>query len=94
MTGVQPQPSTGTRRSPRVAIQRRETAQTSAVTATLHGQPARQAVGIAIVDPAGRVREANDPFLALLGVTRSALEKGHVSWEEIAPRSASYRWRC
>jgi PAS domain S-box-containing protein len=42
-------------------------------------------VGILIADFAGRIVEANDAFLALVGHTRADLESGAINWTEMTP---------
>lgn len=47
------------------------------------------AIGIAAADSEGRIWEANDAALAVMGFTRTDLDAGRVRWNEITP--AEYR---
>ncbi|NTU42728.1 MAG: PAS domain S-box protein [Nitrospirales bacterium] len=42
-------------------------------------------IGIVIADPAGKIIEANDYYLNLIGFTRDELERGRVDWKAITP---------
>jgi PAS domain S-box-containing protein len=42
-------------------------------------------VGVILADTGGRVREANDAFLRMVGLTRDDLEQGRVRWDELTP---------
>ena len=42
-------------------------------------------VGVIISDTGGRVHEANDAFLRIVGRTRAELEAGKILWDEITP---------
>ncbi|MGG5811863.1 PAS domain-containing protein [Falsiroseomonas sp. CW058] len=42
-------------------------------------------VGVVRADTGGRVHEANDAFLALLGLTREELAAGRIRWDELTP---------
>lgn len=42
-------------------------------------------MGVVLADAGGRVRQANDAFLALVGLDRSALALGDVRWDELTP---------
>ena len=42
-------------------------------------------IGMVFSDTGGRVRQANDAFLGLLGLSRLALARGEVRWDELTP---------
>ena len=42
-------------------------------------------VGVVIADPHGRVLEANDYYLNMLGVSREAFERGELDWRAVTP---------
>jgi PAS domain S-box-containing protein len=42
-------------------------------------------VGIMITDFSGRVREANDAFLRIVGYTRQELDSGRIDWQQMTP---------
>ena len=44
-------------------------------------------IGMVIFDTEGRVHEANDAFLAMVGQTRSELEAGPLNWDDMTPAS-------
>jgi two-component system cell cycle sensor histidine kinase/response regulator CckA len=42
-------------------------------------------VGVLVGDASGRILEANDAFLQMVGFTRSELEAGRVRWDDLTP---------
>jgi PAS domain S-box-containing protein len=42
-------------------------------------------VGITVADDSGRIVEANDAFLAMVGHSRDDLEAGHIAWDAMTP---------
>ncbi len=71
------------------ALAERERASAS-VRAMLESSP----VGVVISDTGGRVHEANDAFLAIVGRSRAELGTGAVRWEEAAIAEAVATGRC